>query len=249
MTRWTNSNSRCSPGNSGRQNGWAVTESSSAAHRFGLGNLTIGSCIDYGRGESPSAMVKWYAMTKMAAGSTCRLALAGAASLALLGVGVETALAETPASDGKGYIDSTARCTSPDIAVVFGSTASSRVAICRDSSGNYEYRGVRVRDGAKLILVAAPDGTGGFVAASDGVTYTVTASALEVSAGSKIVRDEAWVDFHGTIPSAPATGTTTGTTAPTATATVTQTATATPTPVPPVKPLPAEVGGSAANAG
>ena len=231
MTRWTNSNSRCSPGNSGRQNGWAVTESSSSAHRFGLGNLTIGSCIDYGRGESPSAMVKWYAMTKMAAGSTCRLALAGAASLALLGAGVATALAETPASDGKGYIDSTARCTSPD------------------SSGNYEYRGVRVRDGAKLILVAAPDGTGGFVAASDGVTYTVTASALEVSAGSKIVRDEAWVDFHGTIPSAPATGTTTGTTAPTATATVTQTATATPTPVPPVKPLPAEVGGSAANAG
>ena len=150
----------------------------------------------------------------MAAGSTCRLALAGAASLALLGAGVATALAETPASDGKGYIDSTARCTSPDIAVVFGSTASSRVAICRDSSGNYEYRGVRVRDGAKLILVAAPDGTGGFVAASDGVTYTVTASALEVSAGSKIVRDEAWVDFHGTIPSAPATGTTTGTTTP-----------------------------------
>ena len=43
--------------------------------------------------------------------------------------------------------------TAPSKAVVFGSTANSRVAICKDDhSGQYQYRGVRVSDGAKLIL-------------------------------------------------------------------------------------------------
>lgn len=175
-----------------------------------------------------------------------RVLLAGAVSLALLGVAAPLAFAETPSYDGSGYIDSTARCESPDVAVVFGSTASSRVAICRDKAGGYEYRGVRVRDGAKLIAPAALTSKG-FVAESGGGTYTVTASALEVTYGGTVLRDEAMVDFHGSVPASASSPSTAATATDTPTATVT--ATATPTPAAPVKPLPAEVGGSAANAG
>ena len=76
--------------------------------------------------------------------------------------------------------------------------ASSRVAICRDKAGGYEYRGVRVRDGAKLIAPAAP--RAGFVAELGGGTYTVTASALEVTYGGTVLRTRAMVDFHGSVP-------------------------------------------------
>lgn len=141
-----------------------------------------------------------------------------------------------PPSDGKGYLDSTARCTSPDVAVAFGSTASSRVAICRDTSGQYEYRGVRVSDGARLILPASPTGAGGFVAKKDGVSYTVTSAALEVTAGDQVLRDEKMLDFHGDTGSAAAAAPA----APPASAAPTTTATV----APPIDPLPAEVGGS-----
>jgi hypothetical protein len=151
-----------------------------------------------------------------------RLTVAAAACSALLAIGVPSAIA-APASDGQGYVDSTARCSTPDVAVAFGSTATSRVAICKSSDGQYTYRGVRVRDGAKLIVPASRSEDGAFVAVNNGITYMVTASSLVVSAGTQVIRDEPMVDFHG--PEAPQ--------APAATPT---------TPLPP--PLPAEVGGS-----
>jgi len=97
------------------------------------------------------------------------------------------------------------------------------VAICKAPGGQFEYRGVRVSDGAKLIVVASQSGDG-FVANNDGVTYTVSAKSLLVGMGDKMIRDEPMVDFHR--PDAPAAAPTT--TTPT-------------TPLPP--PLPAEVGG------
>ena len=140
----------------------------------------------------------------------------------LLAIGVPSAIA-APNSDGQGYVDSTARCSTPEVAVAFGSTATSRVAICKSPDGQYEYRGVRVRDGAKLVVPASQSEDGAFVAVNNGITYMVTASSLVVSAGTQVIRDEPMVDFHG--PEAPE--------APAATPT---------TPLPP--PLPAEVGGS-----
>jgi len=140
--------------------------------------------------------------------------------------GMPSAVA-APAADGQGYVDSTARCASPNTAVLFGSTETSRVAICKTPDGQYEYRGVRVRDSAKLIADASQSGDG-FVAENDGVTYTVSAKSLVVSMGNKVIRDEPMVDFHR--PDGPA--------APAAPAPTTTTPT---TPLPP--PLPAEVGG------
>jgi hypothetical protein len=114
------------------------------------------------------------------------------------------------------------------------------VAICASSGGKYEYRGVRIRDGAKLIVPASRSGDGKFVAENDGITYTVTATSLAVTVGTEVIRTESMVDYHGPeTPTSPTT-TTPKTSTPTTTSTPTATSTST-TPLPP--PLPAEEGG------
>lgn len=186
--------------------------------------------------------------------------LAAAGAAALIAVGMPLALGAptaAPPSDGEGYVDSTARCAKPDTAVLFGTTKSSRVAICKTTTGAYEYRGVRVSDGAKLIASAKQTSDDTFVAANDGVTYTVTPTALSVTAGGDTFRTETWSDFHSS-PQAPASSTETSgsatstaastsskpTTSGSAAPTTSKSATASPTaaaPLPP--PMAAEVGG------
>jgi hypothetical protein len=155
-----------------------------------------------------------------------RLTVAAAACLALLAIGLPSATAAPP-TDDHGYVDSTARCTPPNTAVLFGSTDSSRVAICKTPGGQYEYRGVRVSDGARLIVAASQSGDG-YVADNDGITYTVTSKSLVVRTSNKVIREEPMANFHR--PETPA--------APAAPPPSTPTTT---TPLPP--PLPAEAGG------
>lgn len=155
-----------------------------------------------------------------------QLSAAVAAGTALGAIALPVAIA-APATDAFGYVDSFARCAPPNQVVLFGSTASSRVAICKTSDGRYEYRGVRLRDGARLVVPAAADGDE-FSADNGGVTYFVSADSLVISAGAQVVREEPMVDFHR--PQEPA-----GAPAPAQTTTPT-------TPLPP--PLPAEVGGA-----
>ncbi|WP_395309334.1 hypothetical protein V4U86_00335 [Mycobacterium sp. AMU20-3851] len=168
------------------------------------------------------------------------LAVAGAAVLVL-----SPSAAAVPESDSRGYLDSTARCASPATAVVFGSTDSSRVAICKQSDGSYQYRGVRVRDGARLVLPATATGDG-YVAKNDGLSYTVTSDSLVISSGTKVIRDEPLFDVHEPGRTAQPTVTTTPSSTQTTTTQTTTTQTSTTrtstTPLPP--PLPAEVGGS-----
>ena len=157
---------------------------------------------------------------------TPRMIVAAAACTVLLAIGLPPATA-APAADDQGYVDSTARCAPPNTAIVFGSTDGSRVAICKTPGGQYEYRGVRLRDAAKLIVPASQSGDG-YVADNDGINYPVTSKSLVVSVGNKVIREEPMVDFHRpettAAPAAPPPTTTTPT-----------------TPLPP--PLPAEVGG------
>jgi len=154
-----------------------------------------------------------------------RLAATAAACSALAAIGLAPASA-APSADRQGYVDSTARCASPSETVVFGRTETSRVAIC-GSDGDLQYRGVRLRDGAKLIVAASQSGDG-YTAENDGITYTVTDDSLVISAGTRVIREESMIDFHGSqqtaVPAAPPAETPTPT-----------------TPLPP--PLPAEVGG------
>lgn len=167
-------------------------------------------------------MVQWEPMlvSKL---SVRRLTVAAVTGFALCAVGIPSAGA-APESDDQGYVDSTARCASADATVLFGSTDQSRIAICAESDGAYEYRGVRVRDGAKLIIPATRSDDGSFRAENAGIEYLVTAKSLVLSAGERVIREELMVDYHG--PGASA-------------------ADETPTPSTPLPPpLPAEVGGS-----
>ncbi len=174
-----------------------------------------------------------------------RLALAVASS-ALFFATAPVALS-APAYDSQGYVDSTARCSAPNTAVVFGRTKTARVAICMSPDGKYQYRGVRVRDGAKLIVPASRSSDGAFTAANDGFQYMVTSRALVISSGTRVIRDETMLDFHRpgatTVPTTTVPTTTAPTTtAPTATAPSAPAAPTPTTPLPP--PLAAEEGGS-----
>jgi len=182
-------------------------------------------CVSASALADSGAAVVWWKLMSSEGVSTPRLTVAAAACGALLAIGLPSATG-APAADDQGYVDSTARCSPPNTPVLFGSTETSRVAICKTPGGKYEYRGVRVRDGARLIVPASQSGDGGFVADNDGITYAVTPESLVISLGTKVIREEPMVDSH--TPETPA--------APAAPPTSTPT-----TPLPP--PLPAEVGG------
>ena len=171
--------------------------------------------------------------------------LAGAGALAAMPLVLLSApqASSAPAYDSRGYVDSTARCTGDSTVVVFGSTASSRVAICQDGDGGYQYRGVRVRDGARLIVPASKSSDGAFTATKDGVEYLVTSKALVISLGEKVIRDEAMLDFHraGSAGTGSGSAETTSTQTPSTQPSAPATSAAPSTPLPP--PLPAEVGG------
>lgn len=165
------------------------------------------------------------------------LTAAATAGIALLAVGIPSASAAPP-SDARGYVDSTARCDSAASTVLFGSTDASRVAICSLPGGKYEYRGVRLRDGAKLVERATRNDDGAFRIQSGATEYLITSKSLVLSAGSDVIREEQMVDFHQ--PGAPAVQS-----APKSPGAGPVPASPTPTtPLPP--PLAAEVGGSAA---
>ena len=168
--------------------------------------------------------------------------VAAAACWTLLAIGTPLAAAD-PATDALGFVDSTARCAAPNTAVAFGSTANSRVAICKSPAGQFGYHGVRISDGAKLIASASASADGSYVAKQDGVTYTVTSSALVVSDSSGVIRREPMVSFHGpkTAQAPAGTAQTPAAKPQTPAATPTSTAPSSTAPLPP--PLPAEIGG------
>jgi hypothetical protein len=200
------------PGITGR------AESDGRRRLIGLGALTIPPCPDVREPTPQVPMVRWMVMSTL----TRRSVAAAAAAVAALAVGLPSA-SGAPEADGNGYLDSTARCAAPNTVVVFGGTDTSRVAICRSPDGKYEYRGVRLSDGAKLVVPAEASTDGAFVAEGGGIGYLVTAKSLVVSEGNKVIREEPMVDFHGPAAPAPETSTPTST-----------------TPLPP--PLPAEQG-------
>ena len=161
--------------------------------------------------------------------------VAAAACWAVFAIATPPAAAD-PSTDSLGFVDSVARCAAPNTAVAFGSTANSRVAICKSPAGLYGYHGVRVSDGAQLIASASASADGSYVAKQDGITYTVTSSALVVSDANGVIRREPMVSFHG--PKTAQNPAATPQTPAAAPAPPTATSTAA---LPP--PLPAEVGG------
>ncbi|BBY89009.1 hypothetical protein MTOK_47910 [Mycolicibacterium tokaiense] len=139
-----------------------------------------------------------------------------------------TATAEpTITSDEQGYVGTNAHCDATQLAVAYGRTTRSLVAICTLPSGGYEYRGVRLSDEAGL-KAAAKAVDGGFEVENDGATYSVTPQQLLVTAeDGKVVYRDTWVEYEqprftaeGTSPSTSSTSS-----APTSTSSATSTAT------------------------
>lgn len=99
------------------------------------------------------------------------------------------------ATDSHGYVNSPARCDGPQTAVVVGRTSLSQIAICTDNRGHYEYRGVRLRDGALQRLPAKSMANGCFGARTEQIAYTVSKNKLLLTAGLRVVRDEVMLEF------------------------------------------------------
>jgi hypothetical protein len=99
------------------------------------------------------------------------------------------------ATDQRGFVNYAARCDGAQTAVAMGRTARSVVAICAGADGDYEYRGVRVGDGATLTTPAARTDQG-WVARTGGATYSVTAADLVVTSGGKVIYRDTWIDYQ-----------------------------------------------------
>ena len=109
-----------------------------------------------------------------------------------------TASAQPPAppTDSKGYVNSPARCAPDQNAVVAGRTAQSLIAICADGRGGYQYHGMRLSDGAVLVLPAKALASGCFAAHADAIDFTIGARKLLLTRGMRVVRDETMVEFR-----------------------------------------------------
>jgi hypothetical protein len=186
-------------------------------------------------------------MTRRRVTVAVAMCTAAAAALAVLGeAGAEpstTTSSSAHPSDGRGYLDSSARCDTDQVLMAYGRTARALVAICVGSDGDLEYRGVRLSDEASVTLPAGRGSDGSIVAANDGVTYSVSSAAFLVSEGDTVLYRDPWVEFREprfdggatsttaastTATSAPTTSAPTTVTAPTvSTTTVTPTATST----------------------
>lgn len=99
------------------------------------------------------------------------------------------------AIDGRGYVNTPARCDARQTPVFAGRTPLSLIAICQGKNGGYEYRGMRLRDGALLKLPAGKLHNGCFGASTKDITYTVSERKLLLTAGLRVVRDEAMLEF------------------------------------------------------
>lgn len=106
------------------------------------------------------------------------------------------AAAKTFATDDRGFVGTPARCDGAQDPVAAGRTPLSLIAICRDARGRYEYRGMRLRDGAPLTLPATQLANGCFSASTPEITYTVSERKLLLTAGLRVVRDEAMLEFR-----------------------------------------------------
>ena len=70
------------------------------------------------------------------------------------------------------------------------------MAICTDSKGGYQYRGVRLRDGAVLNVPAENTAAREFVARNDGVTYALSTKQLVITVGDTVVRKEPVLEYR-----------------------------------------------------
>lgn len=97
--------------------------------------------------------------------------------------------------DDRGFVKSSARCDAPLTAAAIVRTNGSLVAICVDQAKAYQYRGVRLSDGATLNVPAESLGAREFVAHNDGIDYQLGTEQLVITSGSTLIRREAVLEY------------------------------------------------------
>lgn len=110
------------------------------------------------------------------------------------------------ATDNAGFINSAARCDATQTVMAVGRTQRSLVVICVDKNGRYEYRGVRIGDGALLKVPAQTTTDGGYLTQNEGVTYAVSSTQLLVTSGETVINKEPMIDYRQPHPFAAETG-------------------------------------------
>ena len=103
-------------------------------------------------------------------------------------------------ADGWGFVGQPARCDpgNPPAAVV--RTSLSLAVICQIGSGNFYYRGERIRDGAHIEIANAVRSSGGFDATNpaDGTRYEVRPQRLTIVSNGHIDSSEPVLQYAST---------------------------------------------------
>ncbi len=139
-------------------------------------------------------------MTRHRVTAAVAMCTAAAAALAVLGeAGAEpstTTSSSAHPSDGRGYLDSSARCDTDQVLMAYGRTARALVAICVDRDGDLEYRGVRLSDRRRSTLPAGRAPTGRSSPPTTASPTAVSSAAFLVSEGDTVLYRDPWMEFR-----------------------------------------------------
>ncbi len=99
-------------------------------------------------------------------------------------------------TDSQGFVGHTARCDSGDTPAALVRTSLSLAIICERESGDFYYRGERLRDGANREIDGARRSGDGFtVTGSDGARYDVQPDELTISSGGTVDSAEPALEY------------------------------------------------------
>ncbi|MFB1295732.1 serine/threonine-protein kinase [Mycobacterium sp. pW049] len=99
-------------------------------------------------------------------------------------------------TDSQGFVGHTARCDVGDTPAALIRTSLSLAIICERDSGDFYYRGERLRDGANREIDGARRSGDGFtVTGSDGARYDVQPDELTISSGGSVDSAEPALEY------------------------------------------------------
>lgn len=187
--------------------------------------LAVGLAVQAG---DPATLPQAQAAPETSATSTTSTTSASSSAAASTSAS-STSSSTTYTADKQGYVDTAARCDDKQTLMAYGRTAKSLVAICVNSDGGLEYRGVRLADKSSLAIPATRGSDGTLVADNDGVTYSVSPTVFLVSEGDTVIYRDSWIEFQQPRFPTGTTATSAGPTTTVSTTTVTVTSSVTPT--------------------